>query len=126
MKKLLAVLLAAFLILSLFAACEKSDPELLVGSTLGSFNKEQEIAAAKKLAETLNGKTVKITAETGVDGKFFGSVTAKEIAAAIEEEFDVTIDRRMIQCPEIKKTGSFDFKVNIYTGITAKMTVVVE
>lgn len=96
-----------------------------VSETVAS-NRDQELIAAEKLAEKLNGKAVEITAEKGVDGRLFGSVTSKEISAEIEKEFDVVIDKRKIEAPEIKATGRFDIRINLYSGVVCRMTVVVE
>ena len=48
-----------------------------------AYHKEQELIEAKKLAAKLEGQSVKIAAQIGADGNFFGSVTSKEIANAI-------------------------------------------
>ena len=37
-----------------------------------------------------------MTVKAGANGKIFGSVTSKEIAAAIEKEFDIEIDKKKI------------------------------
>ena len=39
-----------------------------------------ETAAAKANAEKMSGKTIKLTAKAGANGKLFGSVTSKELA----------------------------------------------
>ena len=87
---------------------------------------DQELTAAKELAKKLDGQFVEISARYGVDGKFFGSVASKDIAGAIESKFGISIDKRKIETPEIKRCGSFDIKINLYTGVVCKMTVVVE
>ena len=49
-----------------------------------AHHKQEEINAAKATASLLDGKTVTVKAKAGSNGKLFGSVTSKEIAAEIE------------------------------------------
>ena len=53
---------------------------------------ETETAAAKAAAAKLEGKTVRVTAKAGANGKLFGSVTAKEVAAQIKADFGIELD----------------------------------
>ena len=73
----------------------------------------------------LDGKSVKITAKAGQGGKLFGSVTSKEIAEAIKAQYQVTIDKRRIESSDIKAFGTFECEIKLYTGISAKIYVVV-
>ena len=73
----------------------------------------------------LDGKSVKIVAKAGQGGKLFGSVTSKEIAEAIRAQYQVTIDKRRIESADIKAFGTFTCEIKLYTGISAKIYVVV-
>lgn len=84
-----------------------------------------EIAAANDSKAKLQGKTVKMTAKAGNNGKLFGSVTAKEVAAEIEKQFSVKVDKRKITMDDIKNFGSYKIEVKLYTNIVAEMTVMV-
>ncbi len=84
-----------------------------------------EIAAANASKEKLQGKTVKMTAKAGSNGKLFGSVTAKEVAGEIEKQFSVKVDKRKITMDDIKNFGSYKIEVKLYTNIVAEMTVMV-
>ena len=88
-------------------------------------HKAEKIAAAKQLAEKLNGKTVVIKAKAGSAGKLFGSVTSKEIAAEIKKVFGVEIDRKKMQVADIKNFGDYTAEIKLYTGISASITVTV-
>ena len=66
-----------------------------------------------------------MTAKAGNNGKLFGSVTSKEVAAAIEKQFAVKVDKRKITMDDIKNFGSYKIEVKLYTNITAEMTVMV-
>ncbi len=131
MKKLSIFLTSVLLIagvittsVTAYAAEDKTDAVTAI-EAVGS-HADRELQTAKELAKKLDGQYVGISAKYGVDGKFFGSVTCKEIAAAIESGFGISIDKRKIETPEIKRCGSFDIRINLYTGVICRMTVVVE
>lgn len=84
-----------------------------------------EKAEAQAAADKLNGKSVKVQAKAGANGRLFGSVTSKEIAEKIKEQYNVEIDKRKIVSDDIRNFGSYECTLKIYTGITAKIFVVV-
>ena len=93
-------------------------------------SKAHHIAEEKKTAEEtaakLDGKQIEITAKAGASGKLFGAVTAKGIAAEIKKKFDIDIDRRKMQVADIKQFGEYTAEIKLYSGITAKMQVIVK
>lgn len=84
-----------------------------------------EKANAQEAAEKINGKTVKVTAKAGANGRLFGSVTSKEISEQIKNQFGVEIDKKKINVEDIRSFGTFECTIKIYTGISAKMFVAV-
>ena len=82
---------------------------------------------AQKNAKTLEGQVLEITAKAGQGGKLFGSVTSKEISGAIKEKYGLVIDKRKI-IPEgdIKAFGTYNCEVKLYTGVSAKLRVMVK
>lgn len=86
---------------------------------------DTETAAAKANAERIQGKTIKMTAKAGANGKLFGSVTSKEIAEKVKEEFGIETDKRKIVVDDIKQFGTYEFEIKLYTGISAKLFVMV-
>lgn len=86
---------------------------------------DTETAAAKSAAERLSGKTIRISAKAGQNGKLFGSVTSKEIAEKVKEQFSVDVDKRKIIVDDIKQFGTYEFEVKLYQGISAKLFVMV-
>ena len=84
-----------------------------------------EVAAANDSKAKLQGKTIKITAKAGNNGKLFGSVTSKEVAAEIAKQYAVKVDKRKISMDDIKTFGSYKIEVKLYTNIVAEMTVMV-
>ena len=55
--------------------------------------KAQELAAAKELAAKLENVKVNVSVKTGDNGRVFGSVTNKEISAAIEEQTGLKVGK---------------------------------
>lgn len=90
------------------------------------YHKQQEIAAAKALAEKLEGKSVTLKIKCGSNGKTFGSITSKEIADQLQK-IGISLDKKKIDLKEaIKSSGSYTIVAKIYPEVTAKFTVVVE
>ena len=85
-----------------------------------------ETDESKRAAEALEGKSVKITAKAGLNGKLFGAVTAKEVAQEIKKQFGLEIDKRKINLSgDIKAFGVYPAEIKLYAGITAKLSVAV-
>jgi len=79
---------------------------------------------AQALQVRLDGKQVDFTAKAGDSGKLFGSVTAHDIAAAVNNTLGFDIDRRklLLDAP-IKETGMHDVKYRIYPEVEAVIKV---
>jgi len=88
---------------------------------------ELEKAAARETAEKLQSVVVKIKMTQGADaGKFYGSVTTKDIADALLEQHHIEVDKRKIVCDEqIKAFGTYTLDVKLYPEITGKLNVLV-
>ena len=89
--------------------------------TAKKFHKAEEVKAATADAQKLEGKTFKLKAKAGANGKLFGSVTSK--AAQIKKDLGVEIDKRKIVMDDIKTFGTVQAEVKVYAGITAKIFV---
>ena len=86
-----------------------------------------EIANAKAIAEQLEGKTVSVTAKAGQNGRLFGTVTSKEVSAAIKNTLKLDVDKKKINIPmKIEGFGTYSADARLYAGVTAKFTVSVE
>ena len=79
-----------------------------------------EREAAMEASKKLEGKTVQIKAKAGAGGKLFGAVTNKEVAEAIQKQYNVTVE---VTIGEIKAFGRYTAEIKLYTGISAKMGV---
>ena len=91
------------------------------------FHKAEEIKAAQADAAKLDGKTFKLTAKAGANGKLFGSVTSKDVSKKIKDELGIDIDKRKIVTKsDIKSFGTFTAEARLFTGIVAQFSVKVE
>ena len=81
---------------------------------------------AQAVALKIDGKTIHIYIKSGENGRLFGSVTSKEIAAKIKEEYGVDIDKKKISLiNHIKTCGTYHVDVKFMPGVVAKMVVIV-
>ena len=79
---------------------------------------------AEKTAERLNGKTVKIQAKAGINGKLFGKITAKEVAEQIKVQFGENIDKRKITIDgEIRAFGIYNADIKLYQGVNTSIKI---
>lgn len=86
-----------------------------------------DIANAKAIAEVLEGKTISVKAKAGQNGRLFGTVTSKEVSAAIKKSLNLDVDKKKINIPmKIEGFGTFSADARLYAGVTAKFTVSVE
>lgn len=86
-----------------------------------------DIANAKAIAEALEGKTVSVKAKAGQNGRLFGTVTSKEVSAAIKKSLNLDVDKKKINIPmKIEGFGTFSADARLYAGVSAKFTVSVE
>ena len=85
------------------------------------------IANAKKAKEELEGSKFVIKAKAGENGKLFGSITAKDIAAEVKNRKHVDVDKRKVSLKDdIKNLGEYDVEIKLYSGIAAHCTISVE
>ncbi len=85
---------------------------------------EQLKAAAEQAAAVLTDKTVKLVARAGEEGRLYGSITAQDIANAIQKELNVTVDKRKVVLVDlIKVLGQYSVPVKLFRDITVTLTV---
>ena len=87
----------------------------------------KNIAEAEAKAAKLSAQAVKVAVKVGESGKLYGSVTAAQVASALEE-LGFEVDKKNVEVPEIKELGEFEAKVKCYKGVFAdvKIEVVAE
>jgi large subunit ribosomal protein L9 len=86
----------------------------------------RDLDHAKEIKTTLEKATVTVKVKTGTAGRLFGSVTDKDIAAAIKSATGVDIDRHNLKTAgHIKKTGTHSVKVSLAHNIVATVSLTV-
>jgi large subunit ribosomal protein L9 len=84
---------------------------------------EKENKSAQELAAVLSKVNITIARKIGDQDKLFGSVSVKDIEAALKEQ-GYDIDRKMIvheHGEHIKSTGEYDVKIKLGPHVEAKI-----
>ncbi|WP_100445160.1 50S ribosomal protein L9 [Glycomyces xiaoerkulensis] len=80
-----------------------------------------DLDQARQVAERLKQTDAHIVARVGDAGRLFGSITASDVAKAVEEAGGPKVDRRRVELPgTIKATGTYDVQVKLHPEVTAK------
>ena len=86
----------------------------------------QQLEAAKELAKKIGEGQVKLAIKIGKDGRAFGSVSSKEIAAAVKAQMNLEVDKKKVQLKDaIKTLGTHTVPVKVHPKVTAELKGVV-
>jgi large subunit ribosomal protein L9 len=98
-----------------------------------SLKRAHEIRSTKEkveweqIASRLAATALHVRARAGEEGKLFGSVTAADIAQALNIEAEVVVDRKDIRLEEpIRTLGTHSVQVHLYEGVEPFVTLEVE
>ncbi|HVS31982.1 MAG TPA: 50S ribosomal protein L9 [Thermoanaerobaculia bacterium] len=84
---------------------------------------QQEKVVAQKAAESVQGVKITIQKRVGDNGQLFGSVTANEIADALEAK-GIEVDKRRIELAHpIKSLGTHDVDVRLHREVSVPIKV---
>ena len=83
----------------------------------------RDLDHAKEIKAKLEAASISIKVKVGAQGKLYGSVTDKDVAAAIKTASGIDIDRHKIKLAHIKKTGSHTAKVSLHGNVVANVTI---
>lgn len=84
-----------------------------------AFKEQKIVDDAKKLAETLKGLEIKITAKAGGE-KLFGSVTNIDITEALAKAGH-SIDRKFITSGTVKRTGKYTASIRLHRDVIVEL-----
>lgn len=85
---------------------------------------KENLEKAREFAKEIEGWKIETKVKTGEGGKTFGSVSSKEIASAVKEQYGKTIDKKKIVLDEpIRSLGTYDVKLKLHPQVTATMKV---
>ena len=84
----------------------------------------RERETAQAIADQLDAPTIQIQARAGEGGRLFGSVTSSDIAAAVQAQIGIEVDRRDIAMDEpLKELGVSDLVIRLHPDVTATLHV---
>ncbi|GFI23676.1 50S ribosomal protein L9 [Lachnospiraceae bacterium] len=85
---------------------------------------KEQYEAAKALAAEMEQMTVQMEIKGGEGGKTFGSVSSKEIAKSVSDQYGKEIDKKKIQLSDpIKTAGIHEVTVKLHPKVSAKLKV---
>lgn len=88
-----------------------------------AFHRQETLKANKALREKLDGTKITVQVKSGATGKFFGSVTNKEIADRLSElGYDID-KKKIIIASNIKTCGTYPVTIKISPEESAKISV---
>lgn len=79
--------------------------------------------AAETVAKVLVSRTITIKAKAGTEGRLFGSVTASDVAEAVQAQTNIELDRRKLHLEPIKTLGSHQVQVRLHSDVEFPVTV---
>ncbi|KRL56827.1 MAG: 50S ribosomal protein L9 [Furfurilactobacillus sp.] len=85
-----------------------------------------ELATAQELKQKLEADetVVEIKAKAGSDSRLFGSIPSKQIAQALNQQFNIKLDKHKIELPDpIRVLGYTNVPVKLHSQVTAKIRV---
>ena len=88
-----------------------------------AYHRQETLKANKELREKLDGIKVEIKVKTGANGKFFGSVTNKEVADKLFELGFEIDKKKIVLSSNIKSAGVYPVSIKISPEESAKISV---
>ena len=86
----------------------------------------EELAEAKRIKEVLEGDdtVIELKGKAGSDGRMFGSISTKQIATALEEQYHLKLNKRKFElAAPIRALGYVTVTVKLHHDVEAKMRV---
>ena len=81
-------------------------------------------AEAEQVAQRLTASPVTVAAHAGEEGKLFGSVTPTDVAAAIESQSGIRVDRHDVHMDEpIRSVGVHEIRVHLFAEVDPVISV---
>lgn len=84
---------------------------------------DQKLQEAKVFAEELKDKEVILQMKVGNNGKTFGSISTKEVAAAAEKQLGFQLDKKKMSVEPIKTLGVYNVTVKLHPQVSAVLKV---
>lgn len=87
----------------------------------------ENLAEAQAFAKELETKSIEVSIKAGQDGRVFGSVSTKEIAAEAKSQLGYDLDKKKMQLKDsIKNIGTYHVPIRLHPKVTAELKVIVK
>ncbi len=83
----------------------------------------QDRESSQAIASALVPKTISIAVKAGAEGRLFGSVTASDVAAAVEAQTKIVLDRRKLHVDHIKSIGTYSVVARLHHDVEFPITI---
>ena len=83
----------------------------------------RDLDHAREIKATLENAPIVVKAKVGATGSLFGSVTDKDLVAAIKLSTSIDIDRHRLKAPTMKKLGTYTAKITLHPQVAATIQV---
>ena len=84
----------------------------------------EKLQEAKDLAEKIAKQSINLQMKLGEGGKAFGTISNKEMAAAVKEQLGYDLDKKKFSLDvPIKGIGTFTAKIKLHQKVTAELKV---
>ena len=81
-------------------------------------------AEAEQVAQRLMASPVQVSAHAGEEGRLFGSVTANDVAEALDRQLGVRVDRHDVHLEEpIRSVGVHEVRVHLFPEVDPVISV---
>ncbi len=88
--------------------------------------KQRDLEKAQAMAGQFKDKQINIRVRTGENGRLFGAITTKEVAAEIKKQLGYEIDKKKIILDTIKGTGLYEAEIKLYPEVSGRLKIMVE
>jgi large subunit ribosomal protein L9 len=87
----------------------------------------KELQDMEALARHINGMTITLKAKVSPGGKYYGAITATQIAAEVSKLTDRRIERRLVIMEKpIEEPGEYTANLDLHPDVEASVKVVAE
>lgn len=109
------------------AATAANKNQAVMDKKVAEHRAAQRKDEAEMLASQVAKVTVKLTVKMGENGKMFGNVTSKDVAAALIKQTGLNIDRRKIELKmPVKGPGDYVAVAKLHPDIASEFNVRVD
>lgn len=101
---------------------------ILKDKTAAAERRDSRLTAeAEAVKAKIGGKVVRMGVGAGEGGRLFGSVTAAQVAEALQAQYGVKLDKKNVKIDgAVKALGAYPLTLKLYPGVECAMMLSVE